>query len=455
MRSLRVLLAASLFGSACCYRMPGALRRKVAPAASPAFRARVVAQMETQVPEQRSSSSSSSRSSSSGGDTSSIRRSGSTDGSSTEALMATLEEHLNNTWYAVAYSSDIDGDLPFATRLFGEPMVLYRDADGEATCVRDVCPHRSAPLSMGEVKDGVLRCFYHGWGFGKEGSCVSVPTNRQGSGPSSMPKNFCATSYAVVERDGLLWVWRGNTLGADLEKLPALAAETEGEGGIWVDTVLDYDCDWTILSERPPLGAFAAKGTGSAAANSDTSAVPYIARHMHDASGVVTEAHIKPIAPNRARVLLRQRLPDSPLLALLVSLPGGLPLLNFYVRNANSKVAMGDYLALTQQAATTAEDSVPYFTGWDGLTARERRYGEQIDDEASGTYGLKRNYLQSTPRAAFAPMAPGELNELLARLRSVQNAVAGAIVSVPAALVTYKTVGPAMATIEMFGKGGS
>ena len=37
----------------------------------------------------------------------------------------------------------------------------------QAVCVRDSCPHRSAPLSMGDMKDGTLRCFYHGWGFGE------------------------------------------------------------------------------------------------------------------------------------------------------------------------------------------------------------------------------------------------------------------------------------------------
>jgi len=406
--------------------------------------------METEAPEQLGSSSSSSSTSST-----SSGSSGSADGSSTETLMMPLQEQLNNTWYAVAYSSDIEGNLPFATRLYGEPMVLYRDSEGEPTCVRDLCPHRSAPLSMGEVQDGVLRCFYHGWGFGKEGACVSVPTNRQEREDVAMPKSFCAASYAVVERDGLLWVWRGNTLSADLQTLPALAAAPKMEGGISIDTVLDYDCDWTVLRGRPPLGALAVQGQGSAAADGDGSTVPYIACHTDEASGVVTEAHIMPIAPSRSRVLLRQRLPDSSLLTLLASLPGALPLLTLYIRNANYKAAMDDYPALTQQAATTAESSAPYFAGWDGLTARERRYGVQTDDEASGTYGLKRNYLQSTPRAAYAPMAPGELNGLLAKLRSAQNAVAGAIVSVPAALVTYKTVGPAMATIEMFGKGAS
>ena len=54
--------------------------------------------------------------------------------------------------FAVAYSEQLQADRIFATRLWGEPLVLYRDAQGEPVCVRDVCPHRSAPLSMGDVQ---------------------------------------------------------------------------------------------------------------------------------------------------------------------------------------------------------------------------------------------------------------------------------------------------------------
>ena len=101
--------------------------------------------------------------------------------------------------------------------------MLYRDADGECVCTKDVCPHRSAPLSMGEIQNGVLRCFYHGWGFGKEGKCVTVPTApRDSSG--NFPRAFCADSLGVAEHDGLLYVWRGHPLSADARKLPASAA---------------------------------------------------------------------------------------------------------------------------------------------------------------------------------------------------------------------------------------
>ena len=34
---------------------------------------------------------------------------------------------------------------------------------------------------MGEVEDGKLRCFYHGWAFGEDGNCVDIPTVGMGA----------------------------------------------------------------------------------------------------------------------------------------------------------------------------------------------------------------------------------------------------------------------------------
>eukprot|EP00521_Asterionellopsis_glacialis_P011974 CAMPEP_0195298928 /NCGR_PEP_ID=MMETSP0707-20130614/24517_1 /TAXON_ID=33640 /ORGANISM="Asterionellopsis glacialis, Strain CCMP134" /LENGTH=73 /DNA_ID=CAMNT_0040361179 /DNA_START=59 /DNA_END=277 /DNA_ORIENTATION=- len=67
--------------------------------------------------------------------------------------------------YAVAYPWQVDGyetpldavrqskttmrkhggtvaTKPFATRLWGQPLVIYRDTEGELVAMSDVCPHR-------------------------------------------------------------------------------------------------------------------------------------------------------------------------------------------------------------------------------------------------------------------------------------------------------------------------
>jgi hypothetical protein len=72
---------------------------------------------------------------------------------------------FEDAWYALCFSDQLDGGGLYATRLFGEPLVLYRDAAGNVVAVADACPHRAAPLSMGTVSNGELRCIYHGWRY--------------------------------------------------------------------------------------------------------------------------------------------------------------------------------------------------------------------------------------------------------------------------------------------------
>src|SRR3546814_3420934 len=59
-------------------------------------------------------------------------------------------EYLRNTWYAVAWSDEI-GDQPFGRKVIEDPLVIYRTADGELHVLRDMCPHRFAPLSKGKI----------------------------------------------------------------------------------------------------------------------------------------------------------------------------------------------------------------------------------------------------------------------------------------------------------------
>jgi len=382
---------------------------------------------------------------------------------------APAEVSFNNSWYAVGFAHELSSEEPFATRLWGEPVVLYRDADGEPVCVRDVCPHRSAPLSMGEMQDGVLRCFYHGWGFGAKGACVNVPTGSATAG-------VCATGYAVAEHDGLLWVWRGHVLSADARRLPAAAATADAS--FVVETVLDYGCEWSALVARSlaaphlcslasPHLAPAGRGQSDSAARDPMS--PVVVRHAGVSGGALGSveevAHVVPIAPQRARVLLRQRFTAPPLVAFLLRVPGAAALLTFLVRNWNYQLALED--AQQQQGSSTStavldgaaaarvasfrdwndatveRDGSPYFARW--ARTNGAQFGQQQVDEAFGTYGLKKNYVLDTPLARYAPLQTSEYAGFLDRYKATQQSVVAALLTAPAGLLTAKTVGPAVA----------
>jgi len=60
----------------------------------------------------------------------------------------------------------------------GEGVCLY-NVGGEIFASLDVCPHRGAPLSAGELYDGVVMCPFHAWEFDvRTGECVSLPETR-------------------------------------------------------------------------------------------------------------------------------------------------------------------------------------------------------------------------------------------------------------------------------------
>jgi len=81
----------------------------------------------------------------------------------------------------------------------GARYALFRDHQGRPGALRDACPHRFAPLSLGAVRpDGTLACPYHGWRFDRDG---------HGINPSQPGLPNCdADALRVAERHGHLWI---------------------------------------------------------------------------------------------------------------------------------------------------------------------------------------------------------------------------------------------------------
>ncbi|KAL7532953.1 hypothetical protein ACHAXR_004954, partial [Thalassiosira sp. AJA248-18] len=303
----------------------------------------------------------------------------------------------NDHWYAVAYPWQIEEGEVFSTRLWGEPLVLYRDTDGNMVCAKDVCPHRSAPLSMSKMNsEGRLECMYHGWSFGKEGACESIPTQTIADGtttPSNFKKKACLKTYAVQEHEGLIWLWRGNLLEADADKLP----KTRKDASTYpCDTILDYNVDWQYIVENnldsphlfwlhngsvPPVRSlnfvrekvnqvklkFFRDDSGLGHYGQTSGGKPKIVRF--DAPNIVRhggvssfseEFHIVPISPGQTRVLLRQNLPKGPILSTVLSIPFAESFLQKLVNVWNYHIALEDYSVMQGQAHNVDDLGAPH-----------------------------------------------------------------------------------------------
>lgn len=121
---------------------------------------------------------------------------------------------LRNTW-AMLGTADLVADTPVPLRAFGEDLVLWRDGSGQPRLMSDHCPHRGARLSIGDIVDGQLQCWYHHWRFDGDGQCTWVPS--QGGACSLAENTRVATTYPVRELAGYLWGWIGEQPPAKLE----------------------------------------------------------------------------------------------------------------------------------------------------------------------------------------------------------------------------------------------
>eukprot|EP00232_Nephroselmis_pyriformis_P022294 CAMPEP_0182866418 /NCGR_PEP_ID=MMETSP0034_2-20130328/8194_1 /TAXON_ID=156128 /ORGANISM="Nephroselmis pyriformis, Strain CCMP717" /LENGTH=492 /DNA_ID=CAMNT_0024998745 /DNA_START=41 /DNA_END=1515 /DNA_ORIENTATION=- len=116
-----------------------------------------------------------------------------------------------NQWYPVHFIDDLDPSRPEQVTVLGRAYVLWQDGAGEWRCFVDLCPHRLAPLSEGYIDNGNLECAYHGWEFGGDGKCKTIPQAPEDTVATvtSSPR-ACATPVPVSVRQGIMWIFPGD-----------------------------------------------------------------------------------------------------------------------------------------------------------------------------------------------------------------------------------------------------
>ncbi|MEP5938254.1 MAG: aromatic ring-hydroxylating dioxygenase subunit alpha [Erythrobacter sp.] len=134
---------------------------------------------------------------------------------------------IENTWYVIGWDYEV-GNKPLARTICGVPMVTYRKLDGTPVAMRDACPHRMLPLSMGLREGDSLRCKYHGLKLGPDGVAQEMPLTTE-----KVNSRVCTEIYAVTERHRYVWVWVGDKELADDDLIPDL----------WPCSAPDWDFD--------------------------------------------------------------------------------------------------------------------------------------------------------------------------------------------------------------------
>ena len=134
---------------------------------------------------------------------------------------------LYDDWYPALRSDQLRGKELKTALLLDIPLVLGRKSDGQIFAMRDSCPHRGIPLSVGWFDGNRLTCRYHGWEFEPcSGQCQAIPS--LSSHDHLDATRIYASAYPCVEQDGYAWVYiptsgAGRKIkAAELPPVPAL-----------------------------------------------------------------------------------------------------------------------------------------------------------------------------------------------------------------------------------------
>ncbi len=183
---------------------------------------------------------------------------------------------LINTWYVAGESADLT-TTPRPVRMLGQDFVLFRDTDGKAHCLSNVCIHRGGALCDGKIIEGSILCPYHGWRFNGDGACVEIPSLHP---DAKIPKRARIDSYPVKEQWGWVFVFLGDLPESERPEIPGpdLFPEYDdhqngSDAYAFVRGVFTFDANWVraIDNVLDPAHAF---HVHSAFGNPDSQYVP-------------------------------------------------------------------------------------------------------------------------------------------------------------------------------------
>jgi phenylpropionate dioxygenase-like ring-hydroxylating dioxygenase large terminal subunit len=193
-------------------------------------------------------------------------------------------------WYVAAYSSEIRQDL-FSRTICGEPILFWRTLGGQVTAVPDRCVHRRFPLSQAPSRlvDDQVVCGYHGFTYGADGRCVSVP------GQNRVPRTARLRPYPLVEQDSLVWVFIGDPGRADPAGVPRASyldspdyttvagmEPLAARFSLLVDNLLDLSHETYLHGGY--IGTPEVAATPITTEVDEDAGIIYVSRHMDDAA---------------------------------------------------------------------------------------------------------------------------------------------------------------------------
>jgi renierapurpurin 18,18'-hydroxylase len=150
-----------------------------------------------------------------------------------------------NYWYPVRWANQLQPGQVVSVTIWQQAIALYRDQVGQLHALEDACPHKGVALHKGQVQGENLLCPYHGWKFDGNGTCIGIPYLPAGQ------KLPCAqaSSYAVQEKYGIIWVFPGDQSLSHQRYLPQVA-EFDNPDFLLVPITGRFQAHFSICNEN-------------------------------------------------------------------------------------------------------------------------------------------------------------------------------------------------------------
>lgn len=153
-------------------------------------------------------------------------------------------EYLRRHWMPVAMTNQVT-DVPYRIRILGEDLVLFREKkSGNLGLVHLHCAHRNMSLEFGIVEEDGIRCSYHGWKYGLDGSLLDTPCEPPNS---PLKDRVCVGAYPVIEYKGLAFTY----MGPQSERPEFPIYDTfEQTGDEMIPYLISSPCNWLQVMEN-------------------------------------------------------------------------------------------------------------------------------------------------------------------------------------------------------------
>jgi len=154
------------------------------------------------------------------------------------AVDATFVRVARTFWHVVARSGDVVPGGLVPVTLLDQQLVVGRTLEGDLFLLDDLCAHRGVRLSMGDLlASGCVRCPYHGWQYGTDGRCTSIPQLAD----DRIPATARVGSHRVAEQAGMVWACLVDETD-ESGPMPSFAEADDEAMDLFVGEPMDWAC---------------------------------------------------------------------------------------------------------------------------------------------------------------------------------------------------------------------